>query len=216
MRKSEALLGILVVLVMFCSATVLYAAPLLVQAEGVGKPPTTGTPAQKLLMARRAAEVVALRELTKKVRGAAVSPDGKTEWVSGLVRGHQFSPPQQLPDGSVRVIAQITLDQLGGNYRTLWLQVHNQNATVVRLQNQVGVLTAEKMQQQAALQQQRAENQQLRAQMAALQNDVAKQLASLQAQFNQLMTIVAQQQAEINRLKQKAGEVDTPPIQPPQ
>ncbi len=204
MCERTSLTVVLVIIVMSFSAPILCADPLIVQAEGVGKPPERGTPTQKLLMARRAAEVVALRELTKKVRGSVVSSDGKTEWVAGMVRGHQFSRPEKLSDGSIRIVARITLDQLGGNYRTLWIQTQSERAAALAREQSL----------QAELQRTRMVNAQLQAQLTQFQQGMARQLAAIQAQVAQMLALITQQQAEIERLKQGAAGTPAPTTPP--
>lgn len=195
---------VLVVIAMSCAMPILRAAPPIAQAEGVGKQPERGTPARKLLMARRAAEIVALRELTKKVRGSIVSDDGKTEWIGGLVRGHQFGLPEKLSDGSIRVIARISLDQLGGNYRTLWIQTRNEKAAALAIRTERDAALAREQLLQAELQRTQMVNVQLQTQLIRFQQTVARQLAMIQAQVAQMQTLIVRQQVEIERLRQKA------------
>lgn len=67
--------------------------PEVIRATGIGRPPIGRPPAQARLMARRAAEVIAVRNLALKLRIAPGSP----------VRGFRYLPPDYRPDGTVAV-----------------------------------------------------------------------------------------------------------------
>ncbi len=85
------------------------------RAEGVGKPPARMVRAQKgvssqgRLMARRAAEIVAVRNLGRGVAsadrrvGKGRVRNGHTSW-RGRVSGYQVGETRWQKDGSVRVI----------------------------------------------------------------------------------------------------------------
>ena len=72
-----------------------------VRAEGFGRPTPGRSTAQARLMARRAAEVVAVRNLG---RGPLWRPvrTGRITW-SGVVRGYRVARVRTAPDGSVTV-----------------------------------------------------------------------------------------------------------------
>lgn len=90
-------------------------------ATGLGVPPPTAvSPAQARALARRAAEVVARRNLLEVVRGvridsqtqvrnAMLESDVINAQVSGLVRGAQVVSVQELGDGSVEVTVGMRL-----------------------------------------------------------------------------------------------------------
>lgn len=67
-----------------------------VRAQGWGRPPAKYTGARAKLMARRAAEVVALRNLAARLD----LPPG------GVLRGFTWRPPTYHADGSVTIIAE--------------------------------------------------------------------------------------------------------------
>ena len=74
------------------------------QAEGIGKPPPGKSRVQARLMARRAAEVVAVRNLGLAEAGVDTSlRTGHIRW-SGVVRGYQVTRVEARPDGSVRAV----------------------------------------------------------------------------------------------------------------
>jgi len=76
----------------------------MVEAEGVGRPPAGKTGAQATLMARRAAEVVAVRNLGLKEAGVDTNiRTGRIRW-SGVVRGYQVVSESSRPDGSAVVV----------------------------------------------------------------------------------------------------------------
>ncbi|HEY3246187.1 MAG TPA: hypothetical protein VGM03_22825 [Phycisphaerae bacterium] len=92
--------------------------PVVLRATGIGKP-TPGKPAaQAKLMARRAAEVVALRNLAAQVQGRTPTETGGTLHTAtdGLIRGYRFLPPRDLPDGTVEVTVELPLQQLHANH----------------------------------------------------------------------------------------------------
>lgn len=74
------------------------------EAEGIGKPPAGKPPAQARLMARRAAEVVAVRNLA--LANAGVDTSLRTAHIrwSGVVRGYRVKRVEARSDGSVRVV----------------------------------------------------------------------------------------------------------------
>ena len=214
---------VFVIAVTACLAFVAHAAPLTVQAEGVGKPPAAGSDAQKLLMARRAAEDDALRGLARQVHGSTVSGDRRTEWVSGLIRGHTFGEPIVLADGSVKIIAQISLDQLGQNYRTLWQQRRAGQQQITSLQAGSQALEARAVAAEAQRQRLAADLAGLEAAAAvlALQNQqliarntqLQAQLAQLQALAAALGDSVAQLQAQVQQLEGVARPPATRPAE---
>ena len=80
--------------------------PAVIQATGIGKPPRGRPAAQSRLMARRAAEVVAIRTLAAKVRGLAVDP---TKGPGSLTTVSSRS----LSDGRVEVTVEVPLTRFG-------------------------------------------------------------------------------------------------------
>lgn len=96
-------------------------APAVIRATGIGRPPAGRPPAQARLMARRAAEVVAVRNLAAKVYGHHVESSGGTQrtTVRGLIRGHRYLPARVLPDGRVQVTVELPVRQIHGNYTNL-------------------------------------------------------------------------------------------------
>jgi len=74
-----------------------------VEAEGVGRPPRGMTGPRAHRMARRAAEVRAARNLTAKLSGAPA----RHHSLRAVVRGHEYTAPRVLPDGTVILRARI-------------------------------------------------------------------------------------------------------------
>jgi hypothetical protein len=91
-----------------------------IRATGIGRPPEGKSPAQARLMARRAAEVVALRNLVRKLHDdEVVGDDGTfTATTEGFVRGFNYLPPSEHPDGTVEVVVELPLRQAYQNHVT--------------------------------------------------------------------------------------------------
>lgn len=89
-----------------------------IRATGIGRPPEGKTPAQARLMARRAAEVVALRNLVRKLNDEQVTgEDGTfTATTDGFIRGFRYLPPVEHPDGTVEVVVELPLRQAYDNH----------------------------------------------------------------------------------------------------
>lgn len=89
-----------------------------IRATGIGRPPEGKTPAQARLMARRAAEVVALRNLVRKLHDdEVVGDDGTfTSTTEGFVRGFHYLPPTEHPDGTVEVVVELPVRQAYQNH----------------------------------------------------------------------------------------------------
>ncbi len=84
-----------------------------VRAEGIGEPPARQdlSPAQRRLMARRAAEVRALRNAMGRAAGAPAPdqiPNGTIE-MRGRVTSSRLIDEQELPDGRWRAVVEVTV-----------------------------------------------------------------------------------------------------------
>lgn len=176
-------------------ASACMAGPLVLEGEGVGQPPDEGTDAQEVLMARRAAEVLALRDLARQLHGSVVSDDGKSEWISGLVKGHKFLEPTVAADGSVRIVAQITLDQVGLNYQQLWQRAQAAEARTRELKAEVAELELE-------LAAGDAENEALKRDFTRFQQQVTAQMQAAALQTVALQARIAQLEAQVRQLQQ--------------
>jgi len=77
-----------------------------IEAQGTGKPPAGKTGPQARLMARRAAEVVAIRNLGLAEAGIDTNiRTGTIQW-SGVVRDYRTTRVTTAPDGTVTVTIQ--------------------------------------------------------------------------------------------------------------
>jgi len=83
--------------------------PVVVRASGIGRPPPGKSGAQARLLARRAAEVAALRNLLVRLQGWPARKPGRAAIApaQGSLRGYRFLPPKYLPDGSVQVTVEL-------------------------------------------------------------------------------------------------------------
>lgn len=81
-----------------------------VRATGIGRPPKHMTGPQARLMARRAAEVVAVRNLAAKLQGQPI-PTGRAGTahtrLDAVVRGFRYLPSRELPDGTIEVTVEL-------------------------------------------------------------------------------------------------------------
>ena len=79
-----------------------------VRAAGIGRPPHGRSQAQAKLMAHRAAEVVAVRNLTRKVTGhrEPTSMASVRSSTCAQLSGYRYVSERWLPDGSVEVIVE--------------------------------------------------------------------------------------------------------------
>jgi hypothetical protein len=87
-----------------------------IRATGIGRPPHGRSPAQARLLARRAAEVVALRNLAAKLEAHdRAAPEGPPATGTfrrtslAHLRGFRYLPPRYLPDGRVEVTVELPL-----------------------------------------------------------------------------------------------------------
>ncbi len=83
---------------------------IVVEAVGIGRPPARMTGPRARMMARRAAEVLAVRNLTQKLkidRSRSSRRGTYYESFSGPVQGFRYGEPQFLADG--RVLVRVTL-----------------------------------------------------------------------------------------------------------
>ena len=88
--------------------------PGLIRATGIGRPPPGKSGRQAWLMARRAAEVVAVRNLAAKLEASKPEQQSRCyDHCAGttprLVRGFRYLPPRTLPDGRVAVTVEMPL-----------------------------------------------------------------------------------------------------------
>ncbi|MBI4612874.1 MAG: hypothetical protein HY720_04615 [Planctomycetes bacterium] len=110
-----------------------------VRATGTASPSPeqAGTP-QGRLMARRAAEAVALRNLVAEVRGYFEVREGEdvTRIVEGFVSGYEVTRVTEKEDGSVEVEVALPLEKVAASFR----EGREKNA---RLEEEVARLRAE-------------------------------------------------------------------------
>ncbi len=78
-----------------------------VTANGIGRAPARMHGAQARLMARRAAEVVAVRNLALKLRNRDRPMRYGSRSLHATIRGHRYLSEQTLPDGTVVVTVGI-------------------------------------------------------------------------------------------------------------
>jgi hypothetical protein len=127
--------------------------PAVVQASGVGRPPPNMTGPQAKLMARRAAEVIAVRNLAARLQGRAAqhaSTGTGHASVDALIRGYRYLPATVLPDGSVEVTVELPLPMLTHNHEqvadeaaTLRAQLHELQDRLAREREQTRAALAE-------------------------------------------------------------------------
>lgn len=82
--------------------------PAVIRATGIGKPPRGKSPVVARLMARRAAEVVAVRNLARKL-SPRPRPGSRsyTSHRSTRIAGFRYLRPVYRPDGSVEVTVEM-------------------------------------------------------------------------------------------------------------
>ncbi len=110
-----------------------------VRAEGVGRA-KPGTPAaQARLMAERAAQQVALRNLAAKVFGEEISRDDGTKrvQVEGFIRGHRFLPAKVNDDGSVEVTVELPISAIGSEHRRVTVRLNEALAKIEAQQREL-------------------------------------------------------------------------------
>ncbi|HMQ16859.1 MAG TPA: hypothetical protein PKC49_12885 [Phycisphaerae bacterium] len=92
-----------------------------IRATGIGRPPQGKPAPQAKLMARRAAEVVALRNLAAQLEGQALSASGgrMSARTETLIRGFRDLAPRDLADGSVEITVELPLPTLLHNHTTV-------------------------------------------------------------------------------------------------
>lgn len=122
--------------------------PKVIRAVGIGQPPRHLTGTQARLMARRAAEVIAVRNLAAKLaRVDRVSTHRHPTRVTSLqtrLRGFQYGPAVVLPNGHVKVVAYTTLPPAGSRHyiyqsagrspsssSTRWVQISTSSGSTV-------------------------------------------------------------------------------------
>lgn len=91
-----------------------------IRATGVGYPPGHMTGGRARLMARRAAEVVAVRNLAVKLSGRQPQTADVGSTYSRLnttIQGFRYLPPRHLPDGSVEVTVEMSLTSASSSSR---------------------------------------------------------------------------------------------------
>jgi uncharacterized protein involved in exopolysaccharide biosynthesis len=168
---------------------------LVVRATGIGRPPKTAQGAQARLMAERAAETVALRNLALKLGQARLEGGGRSViQVEAFLSGYRLAETKYLPDGTVECTVEIPLDKVYGNVvRILQTQLEEarqkQSDTEAKLgaaQTEIGRLSAElaaaKARADEAAKAQAAAADRAAAQISAL----SAQVADLRTQLNDL------------------------------
>ena len=83
--------------------------PAVIRATGIGKPPRGKSPVVARLMARRAAEVVAVRNLARKLHSQP-RPGSRSYTTHRATRiaGFRYLQPVYRPDGSVEVTVEMS------------------------------------------------------------------------------------------------------------
>ena len=90
------------------------------RATGVGKPPPhMGQSAQARLMARRASEVVALRNLVARAGAGETTGDPRTghTWTRAFIKGYRVVSRKAHPDGSITTEVELPIENVGGNFK---------------------------------------------------------------------------------------------------
>ena len=118
--------------------------PAVIRATGIGKPPQGRPAAQSRLMARRAAEVVAIRNLAAKVHGLTVDPTEGTGRMTtaARIRGFRYVSTRSLPDGRVEVTVELPLARLGEHAAAIALERPVVQARWARAKTQVAAVNA--------------------------------------------------------------------------
>jgi hypothetical protein len=164
-----------------------------IRASGIGRRPAGKTPAQAKLMARRAAEVVALRNLAAKLHGQGINDDGdrieaRTE---ALIRGFRYLPPRELQDGSVEVTVELPLPTLMGNHTIVADRVS-------QVEEELAAMRAEMRQLREQESVMRAELERTRARIAQLESWIDGHVAELE-RASQGLEKAAQQMRDAGR-----------------
>jgi hypothetical protein len=131
------------------------AGDVVVRATGIGRPPPGRSGAQARLMAQRAAEVVAVRNLAAQLSGAGLAEPGQqvAAGPAGLIRGFRYLPARQLPDGSVEVTVELPLARLQTNHADLIRRLAQAEADLAEARAQLEDLRRQYEQLQAWVQQ---------------------------------------------------------------
>ena len=89
--------------------------PAVIRATGIGKPPHGKPTAQSRLMARRAAEVVAIRNLAARVHGLTADPTEGTSRITTVtqISGFRHVSSRSLPGGRVEVTVELPIARFG-------------------------------------------------------------------------------------------------------
>ena len=95
--------------------------PPAIRATGIGRPPRGRPAAQSRLMARRAAQIVAVRNLAREVGGLEDAPAGGTGRMTSTttIRGFRYVSSRLLPDGRGQVTVELPLTRYDGRDRRL-------------------------------------------------------------------------------------------------
>lgn len=160
-------------------------APQVVRATGVGRPSAGRSAAQARLMAKRAAEVGAMRNLMQKIAGEQPRTGTEEVITEGFISGFTYHPPVYRPDGSCEVTAEISVGQLHANYRT---QSHR-----------VAQLEAAVAQTRDALREQELQAEQAR-------REIEIRLQAVQQQLDEIRQMLANLPDERRPTKSKARE----------
>ena len=166
-----------------------------IRATGIGRPPKHMTGPRAKLMARRAAEVVAVRNLAAKLQGQMV-PTGRAgiarSRLDGVVRGFRYLPPRELPDGTITVTVEL------GPPETAHIPAGEQ---AVRLDGPTAEPPARRDQHAAQW------HHQVQMQMADLRAQIDRARARLEAQAARLEATIAAVQQRVEALRQELTEV---------
>lgn len=170
-----------------------------IRAVGIGRPPEGKTGPQATLMARRAAEVVALRNLTAMVEGQQISqsPGGEiTAITKGFIAGYTLLPPRTLPDGTVEVAVELPVMQVYENFRS-------QSQQAAALEAGLKQAHSELIQTQQSLKAAEAALKESQAQRDAARAEAEQSAAAVKALVDWARTLVA----DLERTKSRAEEL---------
>jgi hypothetical protein len=154
-----------------------------IRATGKGLPPPQMSGQQARLMAERAAQVIAVRNLAATVRGLPIPDHGNAASplpaeVAARIRGYRYLPARPMPDGSVEVTVELDVHRDFPRVMTLLQRTHQAEAD----------LAATKAALQRIDTKQRSELEELR-----------RRVNQLAGEISQLRTEIRELQASIRR-----------------
>jgi hypothetical protein len=138
-------------------------------------------------MARRASEVVALRNLAALAGGKNVEGDPRTgrTWVSAFIRGFRVAERRENPDGSFTTVVELPITHVGGNFEgavskagLLEAQLHQLETEVAALRQVLNDTVTDLAMAQVARDAAERENRFLRKEIERLTDELAKAAAA--------------------------------------